>query len=504
MILRFYTNKESKGMIRIFQFLFTAICIMVLPAFAVANDRGIMSLKLKTLSILTLQSVLKQVEENHPLLKGSQTEKMVASGKLLEALGKFEPTIVNDWELERLAKQSSNKTLGFNDTFVQMRHKSGVKGFAGFRAGIGDVSVTDLAIGSSNQPLMGIAIPLLRGLNTNPDHAKLKKSNLAEEQAKLEIQQTRQELYFGAANQYWNWVAALKFMELENNAVAVAEERLIQLEKQRSAGSIPMFDVDEGKQEFQRRRDGLIKAKRKVDEEKLKLDLFLWEDDHLSSKKNYTAPLIPLPIKTYSADDLEQGKKRAANERPELQMVKLKTELNQIDLKVTENNLLPDLTLEAEPTRKPGEFVLGLGYRFGVRLSFPFYQKKARGEFLQQTGKAQQLKLLKKYKSKKVSLDVENAHNALKRAEERIRVSKEVLLLAKKLEKGERTRFKYGATSLLIVNLRERNVLKAEKEWITAMADYQKAQALYRFSIGEWSQKVSSSNGTNKKENFDL
>ncbi|MZH03434.1 MAG: hypothetical protein F3745_08595, partial [Nitrospinae bacterium] len=231
MILRFYKNKESKGMIRIFQFLFTAICIMVLPAFAVANDRGIMSLKLKTLSILTLQSVLKQVEENHPLLKGSQTEKMVASGKLLEALGKFEPTIVNDWELERLAKQSSNKTLGFNDTFVQMRHKSGVEGFAGFRAGIGDVSVTDLAIGSSNQPLMGIAIPLLRGLNTNPDHAKLKKSNLAEEQAKLEIQQTRQELYFGAANQYWNWVAALKFMELENNAVAVAEERLIQLEK---------------------------------------------------------------------------------------------------------------------------------------------------------------------------------------------------------------------------------------------------------------------------------
>ena len=51
-------------------------------------------------SILTLQSVLTRVEEVRPLLKGSQTEKMVANGKLLKALGVFEPTIVNEWELE--------------------------------------------------------------------------------------------------------------------------------------------------------------------------------------------------------------------------------------------------------------------------------------------------------------------------------------------------------------------------------------------------------------------
>lgn len=491
-------------MTRIFQIVFAGMWVMAPAAFGFAKDKGQISLKLESSSILTLQSVLKRVEENHPLLKGSQTEKMVASGKLLEALGEFEPTIVNDWELERLAKQSSNETAGFNDTFAQMRHKSGVRGFAGFRAGIGDVRVADMAIGSSSQPLIGIAVPLLRGLNTNPERAKLKKSSLADKQAKLEIQQTRQELYFGAATQYWSWVAARKFMEAQNKAVAVAEERLAQLKKQESAGSIPAFDVDEGKQEAQRRKDELIKAKRKADEEKLKLDLFLWEDETLSSANNYMAPLLPPPQKTYSAHDMEQGKKRAASERPEIQMADLEAELNQIDLKLAENNLLPDLTLEAEPTRKPGEFVLGLGYRFGVRLSFPFYQKKARGELLQKTGKARQLKLLKKYQLKKVSLDVENAHNAITRAEERIRVSKEALLLAKKLEKGERARFKHGAASFLIVNMRERNVLKAAKEWIAAMADYQKAQALYQWSTGEWAQGMPPSRDIEQKGEISL
>jgi outer membrane protein TolC len=484
---------------KVCQMLIAGVLIIILSTSLFAKDTGQVSLKLESSSILTLKSVLTKVEESHPLLKRSQTAKMMANGKLLKALGKFEPTLVNDWELERLAKQTKNENVGFNDTFVEMKHKSGVRGFVGFRAGIGDVSVADLGIGDSNQPLLGIAIPLLRGLNTNPAHAELKKSNLADKQAELEIQQTRQELYFGAATQYWNWVAAWKFMEIQKGAVRVAEERLAQLEKRGSAGSIPRFDVDEGRQEVQERRGGLVKMQRKVDEEKLKLDLFLWEEGQLNSVCVYRAPLFSSAKKIYSLHDLEKGKQRAQNARPEMGMVSLEAELNKIDLKLAENNLLPDLTLEAEPTRKPGEFVLGLGYRFGVRLSFPFYQRKARGELLQETGKAQRLKLLQRYQLKKIILDVENAHSAVTRAGERIEVSKQALLLAKKLEKGERTRFKLGVTTLLIVNMRERNVLKAAKKWIAAMADYQKAEALYQWSTGEWAEGLLPSNSSDQK-----
>jgi len=486
-------------MMKVFQIAMIGMLVLLLGTSSLAKGSAQLSLKLESSSILTLQSVLTRVEEGHPLLKGSHTEKIVASGKLLRALGEFEPTIVNDWELERVSKQNSTESAGFNDTFIEMRHKSGVRGFAGFRAGIGDVGVADLGFGTSNQPLLGIAIPLLRGLNINPAHAELKKSNLADKQAELEIQQTRQELYFGAATQYWNWVAAWKFMEIQKKAVVVAEERLAQLMKQSYAGSIATFDVLEGEQEVQRRRGGLIKAMRKVDEEKLRLALFLWEDDQWNSPNNFKAPLFPPSQTIYSRHALEKGKQRAANARPELQMVSLEAELNQIDLKLAENNLLPDLTLEAEPTRKPGEFVLGLGYRFGVRLSFPFYQRKARGELLQKTGKAQRLILLQRYQLKKITLDVENAHSAVTRAAERIKVSKKALFLAKKLEQGERTRFELGATSLLIVNLRERNVLDAAKEWIKAKADYQKAQALYQWSTGKWVDGLLPSNTPEEK-----
>ena len=437
-------------------------------------------------SILTLQDVLTRVEQGHPLLQGSQTQKMVAAGKVLKALGAFEPNLVNDWELERLVKDGKTTSVGFNDTFVEMRHPWGIKGFAGFRAGIGDVEVADLGINNSNQPLLGIVFPMLRGLMTNPARAELQKSNLADKQAELEVQQARQELYLGAATQYWNWVAAGKFVDVQEKAVAVADARSAQTMKQADAGARAQFDGIEANQEVQRRRDLLIKARRKLEEEQYRLALFLWEGDNPVIPTQMMTPEFP-PLKAPSGStQFEQDRGQAATVRPEVQLINLEAEFNHIDLEVAENNFLPDLIAEAQPTRKPGEFVLGLGYRFGVQLSMPFLQRGARGEQLQMEAKAQRLKLFQRYRMQQVALDVDNAQSAITRAKERIHVSQQALQLAQELERGERTRFKLGATSLVFVNLRERHVVQAAEELINALADYQKALALYQWAIGSW------------------
>jgi len=444
-------------------------------------------------SVLTLHDVLTRVEQEHPLLQGSQTQKMVAAGKVLKALGKFEPTLVNDWELERLIKDGSTKSVGFNDTFVEMLHPWGIKGFAGFRAGIGDVQVADLAINNKNQPLLGIVFPILRGLRTNPAHAELQKSELADKQADLEIQQARQDLYLGAATQFWNWVAAWKFVDLQQRAVTVAETRWAQLAKQASTGARAQFDVIEANEEFQRRREMQIKAERKMEAEQYRLALFLWEGGKTFVPEHVSAPEFPSDFSKQNFHQFEEEKKRAVEVRPEIHLVNLEAEFNHIDLEVAENDFLPDLTAAAEPTRKPGEFVLGLGYRFGVQMTIPFLQRGARGDLLQMEGKAQRLKLLQRYRMRQVTLDVDNAQSAIARAKERIQVSRQALQLAQALEKGERTRFKLGATSLVFVNLRERNVIQAAEGLINALAEYQKALALYQWAIGGWVNGPSSS-----------
>ncbi len=439
---------------------------------------------------LRLDTVLALVETQHPLLHGSRTEKLKAQGTLLKALGAFEPVLVNDWELERLVKDGKTKSVGFNDTFVQIRHPWGLRGFAGWRTGIGDVKVADLGLHQTNQPLLGLVLPLLRGLGTNPEQGELEKSKMADQEASLAIQQTRQDLYLGAATQYWKWVAAWKTVDLRQQALKVAKVRLQQLTRQAEAGAVAEFDVTEAHQEVQRRLENIIKATREAEQEQFKLALFVWDQGAPIPFNLQKVPNFP----SHSSDSKSQTQNTdvdlAQQRRPEIRQIMLEAARNYIDLGVAENNFLPDLLAEAEPTRKPGEFVLGLGYRFGVRLSIPFLQKDATGKELQLKAKGERLRWHHHFRMQQVALDVDNARSALLRAEERIQAASQALFYARSLVKGERTRFRVGATNLLFVNLRERNVVEAEVSYIQAQAEYHQAEALYQWAIGHWTQPV--------------
>ncbi|HEX6728253.1 MAG TPA: hypothetical protein VF078_12955, partial [Nitrospira sp.] len=56
---------------------------------------------------LSIDEIHAWIDRTHPLLKGAGTEKVTARGRMLKALGAFEPTVVNDTELERFISSSN-------------------------------------------------------------------------------------------------------------------------------------------------------------------------------------------------------------------------------------------------------------------------------------------------------------------------------------------------------------------------------------------------------------
>lgn len=437
---------------------------------------------------LTLEEVLAWVDRSHPLLKGSGTEKIVARGRLLRALGAFEPQIVNDYELERLIKSGKTVSVGFNDTFLEFRDPSGLKAVGGFRVGLGPIEIADLAINETNQPIMGLSIPLLRGLLVNPEKAELDRSGLADPRADVQISQTRQDLFLAGATQYWDWVAVWKLVDVQKRALKVADDRFKQIEQRAKAGAVAPLDVVEANQEVQRRRENVIAATRAVEQEQYKFSMFLWDRDSPSIPDAGRVPDFPRPIGLPSPEIVRADKVSARTARPEVREVAIEAKLNNIDLELAKNNLLPSINAEAEPSRKPGEFVLGLGYRFGVEMRIPFLQRRARGEVLEAQGKADRFVLVQKFREQQVIVDVDNALSAVERAQQRIGAAFQSLQLARTLEEGERFRFSLGATSVLFVNLRERNAVDSENQYIRAQADYQKALAFYQWAIGAWAK----------------
>jgi outer membrane protein TolC len=447
---------------------------------------------------LSVDEIHAWIDRSHPLLKGAGTEKVTARGKMLKALGAFEPTVVNDTELERFISSSSpdkgTQTGGFNDTLVEARHPWGFRYSAGVRQAIGDAKIPDLSFNNGNQQvLLGGFFPLLRGLMTNPDNAELQRSELADPRADVRIAQTRQDLFLAAATQFWDWVAAVKFLEVQRRAVGNEEDRFRQLECLAKAGAGAPLDVVEANQEVQRRREVAIAAQRFVEQEQLKLSMFLWEHNAPVLPPLERAPEFPAQMLVPTPETIKAHKLQAKTDRPEIKEIDIEAKLNNIDLELAKNNLLPSLDAEAAPARQPEKFVLGLGYRFGLELRIPILQRRSRGEVLEAQGKADRFVLTQKFREQQVVIDVDNAMSAIERAKERIAASVESLRLAKTLEEGERFRFSLGATSVLFVNLRERNSVDSEGQVIRAKADYQKALALYQWSIGAWGKSLPSS-----------
>lgn len=442
---------------------------------------------------LSLEEVFAWVDRAHPLLKSAGTEKVVARGRLLRALGAFEPQLVNDTEVERFISSSKpqlgTQTGGFNDTFLDFRHPSGIKGILGYRHAIGNAVIPDLELfGKNSELLVGASIPLLRGLLINPESAELQRSELADPRAEVRIAETRQGLFLAAATQLWDWAAATRFADVAQRAQKVAEDRMKQIEQRAKAGAVAPLDAVEANQEVQRRRESAIAAQRLLEQERFKMSLFLWEKSEPVTPAIDRVPEFPAHQSTPTPETVKANKVQAKADRPEVREIGIEAKLNDIDLELAKNNLLPSLDADATPARSPEKFVLGLGYKFGLELRVPILQRRGRGEVLEAQGKADRLVLLQKYREQQVVVDVDNALSAIERAKERISAATDSLRLAKTLEEGERFRFSLGATSVLFVNLRERNSVDSEIQLIRAKADYQKALALYQWSIGAWAK----------------
>lgn len=445
---------------------------------------------------ISLDELHAKIDRTHPLLRGAGAEKTIARGKMLKALGAFEPTLVNDTELERFISSSDSsrgtQTVGYNDTLVEALHPSGFKGSAGFRQAIGDARIPDLSFGNGNQQvILGGYLPLLRGLMINPERAELQRSELANPLAEIKIAQTRQGLFLAAAHQFWEWVSAAKLLDIQKRAVAVAEARYKQVEERAKAGVIAPIDVTEAGQEVHRRREVAIAARRLLEQEQFKLSMFLWENSSPTIPPIDRVPEFPAARQALTVGEVTSHKLEAMKERPEVKELEVEARINNIDLALAKNNLLPSLDLEAAPARSPEKFALGLGYRFGVELRFPLLQRRSRGEVLQAQGQAERLVMAQQYRENQVLVDVDNALSAIERARERIEEASQALRLVEIVEEGERYRFSVGSSSVLFVNLRERNTIDSQSQVVRAKAEYYKALALYQWAIGAWAKSPS-------------
>ncbi len=436
---------------------------------------------------LLLDEVLSTVRTQYPPLLAAWLQQDIASGRIRQADGAFDPMLVASLNFRPLDYYE-----GANMSFlIDQPLLSGGSVYAGYRLSTGSLPSYDRKdrTSSSGEAVMGARIPLMRDRTIDARRANLGKAAVDRELADPLI--LRQYLTFHRAARiaYYNWIAAGRRLTVAEDVLRVAKQRDEFLQKQSEAGAIAPIVLVDNRRLVVSREIAVLNANRRFEAASIELSLFLRDT-------KTTEPILPLrgqlPAgfpKPQAVDQLQfvSDRARATFRRPEVREIDLLVRKGEIDKQLAHNNLKPNLDLAMELNHAIGHDVPkdiketeinGL-----LRFSVPIGRNEAQGRLQDIEASIKQLQQRRQFACDQIQAESNNTYQEVRTAFEALDQSQLNVKLARELEVAESDRFKQGATDLLALQIREQATLDAQFLEIDAFLAYFRALADYEAAI---------------------
>lgn len=430
--------------------------------------------------VLTLEKTLEIVDKNHPKLASANRTKRMARAKRIEKQGAFDPKLTVDSDYMRYnnpSERGESKEATDNELSLGFLTRSGIQISPGIRYNMGSVKFPLSPTGDTGEYFTTIKAPLLRGFIVNDKSISERQAIVGESLADTEFYRTRLEILLNSSNAYWNWVSSKLKMDVASKLLDIAKFRAQAIKQRADQGDLPKIDIVEADQEVFRRQEVFIKTRRDFQNYSFKLALYLWDNNgkpYLTPAENNIPKKIEEP-KDLSKLDSERAITSALTNRPEITSILLEKKITELDLKLAKNDVLPDLTVFANPGIDTGGKSIGPTIKAGVNLNANLRQRAARGRMETAKLKLEKLDLEKKNLELEIETEVKDVISEINATFERYVNANKELELAKKLEEGEREKFKYGDSTLFLVNQRERTRAEAEMKVVDILAEYKKS-----------------------------
>jgi len=172
---------------------------------------------------------------------------------------------------------------------------------------------------------------------------------------------------------------------------------------------------------------------------------------------------------------LQASREGALAKRPEIMAIQLQLRSVSLDETLALNDSRPDLSVVLQPGQDMGRLGIGDTLKAGINFSVPLGRWDASGR--RDAARAKTIKLTqdRELTKRQVLLEVDDAWSAIQAAVDRFHATDAEVVLAKRLEAGERKRFAEGDSTLFLVNQRERATAEALGRLIDIQLEYQQA-----------------------------
>jgi len=437
---------------------------------------------------LALEQVLVAAEQAFPTLLAAEQRRLAAEGDLTAAEGGFDTVVKsqNRWSVIGLYENQN-----FDVGVEQPTALWGATFFGGWRRGSGDFPVYDgkSSTAGEGEARIGMNLPLWRNRSIDRRRATLQQAELGRVIAGHDLDLAKLDVRRQASHRYWDWVLAGERVSIASHLLAIAEQRDTAIRQRVAAGELPEFEAIDNQRAIIERRERRVAAQRWLEQTAIQLSLYwrdgngepqLPKDSQLPSGFPEQVPRLPL---TY-----EEALKAALANRPELQRINLQSKQMATELELQQNQRAPGVDVAVIGAQDLGAGKYGLNREelyVGLNLDIPLQQRVAIGRGQAAGAHLQRLKWEGQLLQDRVAAETKDVFSALTAAQQRRDLAKMQRQAAMQLEEGERTRFDWGDSNLLIVNLRELasgdaalTLAETTNILFKAYADYQAVLAL--------------------------
>jgi outer membrane protein TolC len=340
---------------------------------------------------------------------------------------------------------------------------------------------------SSGSASLTLTQPLLKNFWIDNSRLTIK---LAKNQLKSDEQGLRLQLITSITaveNAYYELIYAQENVEVQQEALVLAQTQLDQDRQRVQIGTLAQLDVQQDEAQVATSRANLIAAQYTLATDQNTLKNLLtdqyskWHETDIQP----TATLTNAPLQLF---DLQDSWGKGLTGRPDLLQSRLAVEAQGIQLKFDNNQLYPELNLTGSygyngQGAQYNDVFTQIGnedrpvYSYGAELKVPLSNQKARNTYKDDKVTLQQLLLKLKQFEQNVMVQIDNAVKNAQSTYESVSATKQARIYAEAALDAEQKKYAVGKSTTFTVLQLQNTLTTARSQEIRALANYYEALA---------------------------
>ncbi|MFN7311430.1 MAG: TolC family protein [Vampirovibrionales bacterium] len=437
---------------------------------------------------LQLRDALQWVKQTHPDLRLARLKVQQSQAKFLATQGAFDPKVSGGLEYRQFNNSSApgkQKDAYLSDNAVSLLTRYGLIVESGYRTARGDMASSVSPVGQGGEIYTNFIMPLLRYRGTNPFSVGEKQAALDLKRAALDLQLKELQIQQKTGETYWEWVASKRLLDTSIKLLDLGKTRVFQVRKRVNAGDLPEIAFVEVQKEVQKRQGQVAKDTLNLKKTEIKLSLLLWNQEPKDGRLDVLPQWSPKEAHLPKPDALdlntmkESGKLAMLKMHPRLLSFPISKEIAQLDIDLAKQAFLPKLDASVSPSYQLGHEGIGAALHAGIKYEVPLRYRTATGKLRYAELDLQSLDVQYLFAYQELSAGLEQVLAELEAQWGIYNASVGEWKTAQALEKGERTSFEMGDSTLFVVNIRERETADAYRKVIESEQDFHQAVLRY-------------------------